>query len=74
MLPSLDDYLHAKNRRHRLIPCSNIVDQRILQSDWVIRTPGHVQPNVVVSLVLLMVKILMINEYCKLIHLEQLRL
>ena len=34
MLPFFDDYLHAKNPRYRLIPSTDIDDQRILQFDW----------------------------------------
>ena len=33
MPASLDDYLHAKNLRDRLIPARDIDDQRILQSN-----------------------------------------
>ena len=34
MLPSLDDYLHAKNLQHELIPSRNIDDQGITLYDW----------------------------------------
>ena len=33
MLPSLDEYLHAKNLTYHLIPSKDIVDQRILHFD-----------------------------------------
>ena len=33
VLPSLDDYLHAKNLKDRLNPSRDIGDYRILQSD-----------------------------------------
>ena len=43
---SLDQYLYAKNP---LIPSSDIVNQRILQSDCTTGKPGHTQQKVVVS-------------------------
>ena len=49
MLPSLDDYLHAKNQSYRLIHSSDIDDQRILQYDWTRGPTGYTQPKVVVS-------------------------
>ena len=44
MLPSLDDYLYAKNIRTHTILFRNIDDQRILQSDWSRGRIGHI-PN-----------------------------
>ena len=49
MLPSYNKYLHTENLRHQLIPPKNIVDQRILQSDWTRDTLQHTQPEVKVS-------------------------
>ena len=49
MLPSLDDYLYAKNIRNHSIPSRDIDDQRILQSDWPRDTTGHTQSRVVNS-------------------------
>ena len=49
MLPSLNDYFHAKLLRYRLIPSRDIDDQRILQSDWTGDTTENTQPKVVVS-------------------------
>lgn len=42
-------YLHTENLRHQLIPPRNIVDQRILLSDWTRDTLQHTQPEVKVS-------------------------
>ena len=49
MLPSHDNYLHAKNLRDCWISSRYINDQRILLSDWTSGTTGHTQPKVVVS-------------------------
>ena len=49
MLSSLDDYLHAKNPRYKLIPLRYIDNQRILQSVWTRDTAGRTHPTVVVS-------------------------
>ena len=32
-----------------MVLSSDIVDQRILQSDWTSGTPGHIEPRVLVS-------------------------
>ena len=45
MLPSLEEYLHAKNLRYQMILSRDIVDQRILQSDWTRGIPGCTQPK-----------------------------
>ena len=42
MLPSLDDYLHAKNLQHELIPSRNIDDQGITLYDWMWGRTGKV--------------------------------
>ena len=49
MLPFLAEYLHAKKLRDQFVPFRDIVDQRILQSDWTRSTTGHIKPKVVVS-------------------------
>lgn len=49
MQPFPEEYLHAKKLRHQFVTSRDIVDQRILQSDWTRGTTGHVQQNVVVS-------------------------
>ena len=49
MLPSLDDYLHAKNLTDRLVPFRDMDNQSILQSDWIRGTTCYLQPKVVVS-------------------------
>ena len=41
--------LMQKNQRYWLVLSSDIVDQRILQSDWMKGPTGHMQPKVVVS-------------------------
>ena len=48
MLTSLNDYLHAKNRKQGLVLSSDIADQRILQSEWMRETTSHTQPKVIV--------------------------
>ena len=48
MLPSIDEYLHSKNLKYQLISLKDIVDQRILQSDWTRGTPRHTQPKMAV--------------------------
>ena len=50
MLPSLDDYLHAKNLRQQLIPSRDIDNQRILQYGWTSGKTDHTQPKMVVSM------------------------
>ena len=49
MLPSLDEYLHAKNLKYQLIPSGDIVDPRILKSDWTRCMLDRIQPQVVAS-------------------------
>ena len=49
MLPSLDDYFHAKSLRDQLIPFRDIDDQSMLQTDWTRGITCHLQPKVVVS-------------------------
>ena len=48
-VPSLGDYLHAKNLRHQLILSKDTDNQIILQFDWVRGTTDHTQPIVVAS-------------------------
>ena len=48
-LPSLDNYLHAKNLSYRLTPSRETDDQRILQYDWTRDTPSHTQIKIVIS-------------------------
>ena len=49
MLPSLDDYLNARNLRDLLILSRDIDDQRILQSHWTRDTIDPTKPKEVVS-------------------------
>ena len=49
MLPSLDDYLNARNLRDLLILSRDIDDQRILQSHWTRDTIGPTKPKEVIS-------------------------
>ena len=49
MLPSLDDYIHAKKLRYQLIISRYTDDKRIMQTDWTRDTNGHTQPKVVIS-------------------------
>ena len=48
MLPSLGDNPHAKKQRYQLVLFFDIVDQRILQSDWTRNSTGYKQPKVIV--------------------------
>ena len=45
MLPSLDDYLHARNLRDQSISFRDIDDQRILQPSWTRGKTNHTQPK-----------------------------
>ena len=45
MLPSLDDYVHARNLRYQFFLSKDTVDQRILQSDWTTSTTSNTQPK-----------------------------
>lgn len=38
MLPSINDYLHIKNDRYWLVHSSDLVDQIVLQSEWMRHT------------------------------------
>ena len=49
MLPSLDDYIYAKNIWCQLISSKNIYDKIIMQSDWMSGIPGSLLPKVEVS-------------------------
>ena len=44
MIPSLDDYLHAKEIRYQLYLFRDIDDQRNLHSDWTRGTTDYAQP------------------------------
>lgn len=45
MLPSLDDYLQAKNQRKELIFSSENADKRALRSDWKRNVTSDTQPK-----------------------------
>ena len=51
VLPSLDDYLHAKKKKkkYKLILSRAIDDKQILQSDWLRGGVGHTWPKKIVS-------------------------
>ena len=45
MLPSIDDYLHARSLRDQSIAFRDIDYQKILQSNWTRGTTSHTQPK-----------------------------
>ena len=45
MLPSLDDYLQAKNQREELIFSSENAEKRALRSDWKRNVTSDTQPK-----------------------------
>ena len=45
ILPSLDDFLNAKDSRYQLILSDFIAYLRILHSDWMRDTTGHTKPK-----------------------------
>ena len=49
MLPFLDDYLHAKNLKDRLIRPRDTDAQRTVQTNWSRGTTDHTQPKKTVS-------------------------
>ena len=49
MLPSLDENLHEKNLRYHMIPSREIVNLRILQSNWTRGAFDHIQLELIAS-------------------------
>ena len=49
MLPSLDENRHKKILRYQMIPSREIVNPRILQSDWTRGAFDHIQLELITS-------------------------